>query len=138
MTNRHLAITMGDPAGIGPEIIVKSCARLRDRLSSGDLKLLIIGSRRAFDQARSAEAADAGAVRFVVAGLEDVRNVQVGGDVRVVVSVDDGDGSRVIHFVRRVPFEEEALTNFAVVREARRWEERVFLDVGDAAREVGN
>ena len=51
MTNRHLAITMGDPAGIGPEIIVKSCARLRDRLSSGDLKLLIIGSRRAFDQA---------------------------------------------------------------------------------------
>jgi 4-phospho-D-threonate 3-dehydrogenase / 4-phospho-D-erythronate 3-dehydrogenase len=51
MSKRHLAITMGDPAGIGPEIIVKSCARLRDRLASGDLKLLIIGSRRAFDQA---------------------------------------------------------------------------------------
>src|SRR5579864_8821116 len=51
MTKRHLAITMGDPAGIGPEIIVKSCERLRDRLASGDLKLLIIGSRRAFDQA---------------------------------------------------------------------------------------
>ncbi len=42
---------MGDPAGIGPEIIVKSCEKLRDRLASGDLKLLIIGSRRAFDQA---------------------------------------------------------------------------------------
>src|ERR1700742_4985050 len=51
MSKRHLAITMGDPAGIGPEIIVKSCVRLRDRLSRGDLKLLIIGSRRAFDQA---------------------------------------------------------------------------------------
>jgi 4-phospho-D-threonate 3-dehydrogenase / 4-phospho-D-erythronate 3-dehydrogenase len=51
MSMRHLAITMGDPAGIGPEIIVKSCARLRDRLASGDLKLLIIGSRRALDQA---------------------------------------------------------------------------------------
>src|SRR5579864_7949315 len=58
MTKRHLAITMGDPAGIGPEIIVKSCARLRDRLASGDLKLLIIGSRRAFDQAARQLGAD--------------------------------------------------------------------------------
>ena len=52
MAKRHLAITMGDPAGIGPEIIVKACARLRDRLAASDLKLLVIGSRRAFDQAR--------------------------------------------------------------------------------------
>ena len=51
MARRHLAITMGDPAGIGPEIIVKACARLRDRLDAGDLRLLIIGSRRAFDLA---------------------------------------------------------------------------------------
>ena len=58
MTKRHLAITMGDPAGIGPEIIVKSCAKLRDRLASGDLKLLIIGSRRAFDRARHQLATD--------------------------------------------------------------------------------
>ena len=29
---RHLAITMGDPAGIGPEIIVKAAARLRPRI----------------------------------------------------------------------------------------------------------
>jgi len=28
----HLAITMGDPAGVGPEIIVKACAALRGRL----------------------------------------------------------------------------------------------------------
>jgi 4-hydroxythreonine-4-phosphate dehydrogenase len=52
MAKRHLAITMGDPAGIGPEIIVKACARLRDRLEASDLKLLVIGSRRAFDQAK--------------------------------------------------------------------------------------
>jgi 4-hydroxythreonine-4-phosphate dehydrogenase len=51
MAKRHLAITMGDPAGIGPEIIVKACARLHDRLDTSDLKLLIIGSRRAFDLA---------------------------------------------------------------------------------------
>ena len=40
----HLAITMGDPAGIGPEIIVKACARLRPRLEAGDLRLLVLGS----------------------------------------------------------------------------------------------
>jgi 4-phospho-D-threonate 3-dehydrogenase / 4-phospho-D-erythronate 3-dehydrogenase len=44
MMRRHLAITMGDPAGIGPEIIVKATAKLRDRLASGDLRLLVIGS----------------------------------------------------------------------------------------------
>jgi len=53
MMRRHLAITMGDPAGIGPEIIVKATAKLRDRLASGDLRLLVIGSRRAL---RSAQA----------------------------------------------------------------------------------
>ena len=33
----HLAITMGDPAGIGPEIIVKACQKLRGRLGAGEL-----------------------------------------------------------------------------------------------------
>ncbi len=41
---RHLAITMGDPAGIGPEIIVKAAARLKGRLEAGDLRLAILGS----------------------------------------------------------------------------------------------
>ena len=49
---RHLAITMGDPAGIGPEIIVKAAAKLRDRLASGDLRLLIIGSGAALRSAQ--------------------------------------------------------------------------------------
>src|SRR4029079_11632479 len=44
MTSRHLAITMGDPAGIGPEIIVKACVGLKDRIATGDLRLLVIGS----------------------------------------------------------------------------------------------
>jgi 4-hydroxythreonine-4-phosphate dehydrogenase len=58
MAKRHLAITMGDPAGIGPEIIVKACARLRDRLAASDLKLLVIGSGRAFEQANRELGAD--------------------------------------------------------------------------------
>jgi 4-hydroxythreonine-4-phosphate dehydrogenase len=48
----HLAITMGDPAGIGPEIIVKACAALKERLLSGDLRLVVIGSGPALMRAR--------------------------------------------------------------------------------------
>ena len=54
VTSRHLAITMGDPAGIGPEIIVKAAERLRARIATGDLRLLIIGSGAALDEARAA------------------------------------------------------------------------------------
>ena len=49
----HLAITMGDPAGVGPEIIVKAAKALKGRLDSGDLRLLVIGS---VSQLRAAEA----------------------------------------------------------------------------------
>ena len=70
MPKRHLAITMGDPAGIGPEIIVKACSRLRDRLDASDLRLLVIGSGRAFDQAN----------RQLEAGLDVAR-----------ISADDAD-----------------------------------------------
>ncbi|RXH18753.1 4-hydroxythreonine-4-phosphate dehydrogenase PdxA [Bradyrhizobium guangzhouense] len=54
MTSRHLAITMGDPAGIGPEIIVKACVGLEERIAKGDLRLLIIGSGAALDGAKAA------------------------------------------------------------------------------------
>ena len=54
MTTRPLAITMGDPAGIGPEIIVKAARRLRPRLEDGSLKLVVIGSNRALEGARAA------------------------------------------------------------------------------------
>ena len=53
MTPRHLAITMGDPAGIGPEIIVKAAKRLRDRIEAGQLKLMVIGSGVALERARA-------------------------------------------------------------------------------------
>ena len=54
MTSRHLAITMGDPAGIGPEIIAKACIGLQDRITKGDLRLLIIGSGAALEDAKAA------------------------------------------------------------------------------------
>ena len=53
MKLRHLAITMGDPAGIGPEIILKACRKLHDRIIAGDLRLLVIGSGVALERARA-------------------------------------------------------------------------------------
>jgi 4-phospho-D-threonate 3-dehydrogenase / 4-phospho-D-erythronate 3-dehydrogenase len=53
MSPRHLAITMGDPAGIGPEIIVKAAARLLPRIEAGQLRLLVIGSNAALEHARA-------------------------------------------------------------------------------------
>jgi 4-hydroxythreonine-4-phosphate dehydrogenase len=50
---RHLAITMGDPAGIGPEIIVKACTALAPRIAAGDLRLLVLGSGPALERARA-------------------------------------------------------------------------------------
>ena len=47
-----LGITMGDPAGVGPEIIVKACRRLLPRISAGAMRLLVIGHRSALHAAR--------------------------------------------------------------------------------------
>ena len=44
---------MGDPAGIGPEIIVKAASRLRHRIEAGNLRLLVIGSNAALKSARA-------------------------------------------------------------------------------------
>lgn len=49
----RLAITMGDPAGIGPEIIVRACRRLLPRLRADELRLLVIGHRSALRAART-------------------------------------------------------------------------------------
>ena len=53
MTAVPLAITMGDPAGVGPEIIAKAAAELRPRLESGALRMVVIGSNAALEDARS-------------------------------------------------------------------------------------
>ncbi len=49
----HLAITMGDPAGISAEIIVKAAARLAPRIAAGELRLLVIGHRSALAAAET-------------------------------------------------------------------------------------
>ncbi|MCU0899347.1 MAG: 4-hydroxythreonine-4-phosphate dehydrogenase PdxA [Cypionkella sp.] len=43
MTHPLLAITVGDPAGIGPEIAIKAVDQLKDRLAARDLALVLVG-----------------------------------------------------------------------------------------------
>jgi 4-hydroxythreonine-4-phosphate dehydrogenase len=43
---------MGDPAGVGPEIIIKACRRLLPRIEAGGLQLMVIGHRSALEAAR--------------------------------------------------------------------------------------
>jgi 4-hydroxythreonine-4-phosphate dehydrogenase len=64
------AITMGDPAGVGPEIIVKACQRLQSRIRAGELRLLVIGSNVSLEAARTALGSDI-AIPAVDAGADD-------------------------------------------------------------------
>src|SRR6185437_10114938 len=80
----RLAITMGDPAGVGPEIIVKACRRLLPRIEAGGLRLMVIGHRSALDAARAvlgetlAFAADADAGLSFVAAGEEITPIRFG------------------------------------------------------------
>lgn len=47
----RLAVTMGDPSGIGPEIIAKAAHQLREDIASGRLEFIVLGSARALDTA---------------------------------------------------------------------------------------
>lgn len=46
-----LAITVGDPAGVGPEIVMKAIARCGGHLGEGTLRLTVIGCAEALDAA---------------------------------------------------------------------------------------
>jgi len=47
-----IALTMGDPAGVGPELCLKATAKLAPRIKAGELALVTIGTRDAIDRAR--------------------------------------------------------------------------------------
>jgi 4-hydroxythreonine-4-phosphate dehydrogenase len=50
MTSR-IGITLGDPAGIGPEITLKALAELAPRIARGELTTVVYGARSALDVA---------------------------------------------------------------------------------------
>ena len=45
----RLAVTMGDPAGIGPEIIAKAAYQMREEVVAGRIEFIVIGSAKALD-----------------------------------------------------------------------------------------
>ncbi len=45
----RLAVTMGDPSGIGPEIIAKAAYQMREEVASGRIEFIVIGSAQALD-----------------------------------------------------------------------------------------
>ncbi|MDR0577276.1 MAG: 4-hydroxythreonine-4-phosphate dehydrogenase PdxA [Candidatus Accumulibacter sp.] len=47
----RLAVTLGDPAGIGPEIVAKAASRMRAEISAGRIEFLVLGSASALDEA---------------------------------------------------------------------------------------
>ena len=44
MFRPRIAVTTGDPAGIGPEIVARAASVLRDRVAGGEFSLVLIGS----------------------------------------------------------------------------------------------
>ena len=49
----RLALTMGDPAGIGPEIIAKATRAMRSHVDAGTLAFIVLGSADALSRAES-------------------------------------------------------------------------------------
>lgn len=47
----RIAITMGDPAGIGPEIVAKAAMRLNGRIAEGALSLIVFGAAQSLAEA---------------------------------------------------------------------------------------
>ena len=47
MPRPRIAVTSGDPAGIGPEIVARASVALRSRIADGELSLLLIGASAA-------------------------------------------------------------------------------------------
>src|SRR5688572_27429248 len=46
-----LAVTLGDPAGVGPEIALKAVAALQPRLEAGEMALVLVGDAGALAEA---------------------------------------------------------------------------------------
>lgn len=74
-TTPRIAITMGDPAGIGPEILIKAVEILRPQLAAGKIKLFVVGSR--FCMRRAAGIVNCG-TDWIESGLPGVELVNIG------------------------------------------------------------
>jgi len=62
MMTPRIALTMGDPAGIGPEIILKAVNELLPRIEAGQMHLLVIGCARTYRETAKSLGCDAAAI----------------------------------------------------------------------------
>ena len=49
----RLAVTMGDPGGIGPEIVAKAAFQMRAEVLAGRIEFLVLGSATALNACRA-------------------------------------------------------------------------------------
>jgi len=85
----HLAITMGDPAGVGPEIVVKACMRLAPRVAEGVLRLLVIGHRGALREAEARLGAVPGLPEVTAVGQGPALAFLAAGEERAPIALGE-------------------------------------------------
>ena len=113
----RLAITMGDPAGIGPEIIATATRRLRPQVEAGQLAFQVCGSAQAMRQAEQALGlADAPPYEMVDVGPVDAPIVTgqvsaAGGEwaYRAVARAVERVQAGLAHAILTAPLSKEAL-----------------------------
>ncbi len=66
----NLALTMGDPCGIGPEITIRALGLLKDRLQAGTLNLTLVGSARIFAETAARLGQDLNGPGVVIADID--------------------------------------------------------------------
>lgn len=90
VSGQRIALTMGDPAGVGPELVAKTVAELAARVAAGNLRLVVIGSRNVYE--RTVESLDLPRGRFTPLADESAPDcppmgfVDVGGECLNVTS----------------------------------------------------
>jgi 4-hydroxythreonine-4-phosphate dehydrogenase len=68
MSRPRIAVTMGDPAGIGPEIILSAVATLHPRVVAGELEMLVIGCGATYRRIASQLGLSDSDIQYVDAG----------------------------------------------------------------------
>lgn len=77
----RIAITMGDPAGIGPEIIVKAAHSLIPRVEKGELQVMIVGASSVFQNAAEAIGSPATWINNGIPGWKMIEAGEPSGDI---------------------------------------------------------
>ena len=107
MSPPRIAITMGDPAGIGPEIILKAVLQLRERIQTGALELVVIGCAATYRATAAALA--------LGQPISDVRPKGSGCGSSGLCFIDVGSGRAIPH---GVVCKDAGQAAYAAIREA--------------------